>query len=85
MLLFNVLRNIFYVGTQVAIYNIEGSFLIPGGRQRQTLSPLLNPAGYPGLFLSKGLPASRYQPPDQSEQLIAEITAKTVYSFSLSS
>jgi hypothetical protein len=59
MLLFNVLRNIFYVGTQVAIYQSEGSFLIPGGRQRQTLSPLLNPAGYPGLILLKTNPKSK--------------------------
>lgn len=33
------------VGTEVANTTNEGSFLIPGGRQRQTLSPLLNPAG----------------------------------------
>jgi hypothetical protein len=52
---------IFKVGTRVAILQAEGSFLIPGGRQRQTLSPLLNPAGYPGLFLSKELPTNGYQ------------------------
>ena len=38
---------------------VEGSFLIPGGRQRQTLSPLLNPAGYPGLILLKTNPKSK--------------------------
>ena len=43
------------VGTGVANTQGEGSFLIPGGRQRQTLSPLLNPAGQPGLFLSFNL------------------------------
>ena len=49
------LRQVYGVGTEVANSKSEGSFLIPGGRQRQTLSPLLNPAGQPGLFLSKNL------------------------------
>ncbi|MDT8396342.1 MAG: hypothetical protein RRA32_07860, partial [bacterium] len=38
---FNVLASNFIVGIQLAKYASEGSFLIPGGRQRQTLSPLL--------------------------------------------
>jgi len=41
------------VGTEVANTNNEGSFLIPGGRQRQTLSPLLNPAGNRDFFFKK--------------------------------
>ena len=48
-------------GTEVADTKSEGSFLIPGRRQRQTLSPLLNPAGNRDFFCPKTETKSKIQ------------------------
>ena len=49
---------LYRVGTVVANKGSEGSFLIPGRRQRQTLSPLLNPAGNLDFFCPESDPKS---------------------------